>query len=325
MTKDQIRAIFMANGFTIKEGQTDLKDYVYAAAEALLAASASAEPVAWQYENKHGNPFLTHRDPATWHPHDREGFKNIVPLYAAPRPIEAPDNSQPVIADTAKPVAWVRYRSDGGFEGPIMDTDTRMCDTRRSFWTPLYASPAIDAASDVDSSAVAHHQPSYEEGYKEGYDDAETIAKHTNTLTTQEIEEIAAYVESECKACPGMTTLYIVAETAVLETLHRLSLPRPIEVPENIIADTAGAKWRLERDVRISENKANGTCTVYAADVRALLAAPAIEAPAQAAGPIPGGNGYPDAMVIKCAHCGGNGCFACLKARAALSADKDAK
>jgi len=40
-----------------------------------------------------------------------------------------------------EPVAWVRYRSDGGFEGPIMDTDARMCDTRRSFWTPLYAAP----------------------------------------------------------------------------------------------------------------------------------------------------------------------------------------
>jgi hypothetical protein len=42
-------------------------------------------------------------------------------------------------SDAGAPVAWVRYRSDGGFEGPIMDTDSRMCDTRRSFWTPLYA------------------------------------------------------------------------------------------------------------------------------------------------------------------------------------------
>jgi hypothetical protein len=43
-------------------------------------------------------------------------------------------------------VAWVRYRSDGGFEGPIMDTDARMCDTRRSFWTPLYAAPLAQSA-----------------------------------------------------------------------------------------------------------------------------------------------------------------------------------
>lgn len=32
ITKDEIRDIFLRNGFTIKEGQTDLKDYVYAAA-----------------------------------------------------------------------------------------------------------------------------------------------------------------------------------------------------------------------------------------------------------------------------------------------------
>jgi hypothetical protein len=38
MTKDQIRDIFMAHGFAIKEGQTDLKPYVYDAARALLAS-----------------------------------------------------------------------------------------------------------------------------------------------------------------------------------------------------------------------------------------------------------------------------------------------
>lgn len=35
--KAAIREIFMRNGFTIKDGQTDLKDYVYAAANELLA------------------------------------------------------------------------------------------------------------------------------------------------------------------------------------------------------------------------------------------------------------------------------------------------
>jgi hypothetical protein len=39
MTKDQIRAVFMANGFTIKEGQTDLKPYVYEAAAGLIRAA----------------------------------------------------------------------------------------------------------------------------------------------------------------------------------------------------------------------------------------------------------------------------------------------
>lgn len=36
LTKDQIRDIFLSNGFTIKEGQTDLKDYVYDAAADLI-------------------------------------------------------------------------------------------------------------------------------------------------------------------------------------------------------------------------------------------------------------------------------------------------
>jgi len=34
--RDSIREIFLANGFTIKEGQADLKEYVYQAAYALL-------------------------------------------------------------------------------------------------------------------------------------------------------------------------------------------------------------------------------------------------------------------------------------------------
>jgi len=48
LTKEQIREVFLASGFTVKEGQTDLKPYVYAAAEAMLAAdrAAGAEPVA---------------------------------------------------------------------------------------------------------------------------------------------------------------------------------------------------------------------------------------------------------------------------------------
>ncbi|WP_232341272.1 dATP/dGTP pyrophosphohydrolase domain-containing protein [Burkholderia pseudomallei] len=47
-------------------------------------------------------------------------------------------------ASARYPAAWVRFRSDGGFEGPIMDSDVRMCDTRRKSgaWSPLYLGPA---------------------------------------------------------------------------------------------------------------------------------------------------------------------------------------
>ena len=36
-TRDQIRAVFLSNGFTIKPGHDDLKEYVYEAARDLLA------------------------------------------------------------------------------------------------------------------------------------------------------------------------------------------------------------------------------------------------------------------------------------------------
>ena len=42
VTRDQIRDVFMRNGFTIKEGQTDLKPYVYAAAEELLSIARAS-------------------------------------------------------------------------------------------------------------------------------------------------------------------------------------------------------------------------------------------------------------------------------------------
>ena len=46
LTRAQIRDVFLSNGFTIKEGQTDLKEYVYEAAYALLALAAAPQPPA---------------------------------------------------------------------------------------------------------------------------------------------------------------------------------------------------------------------------------------------------------------------------------------
>jgi hypothetical protein len=56
LSRDQIREVFMAHGFTIKEGQPDLKQYVYDAAYALLGLVAAPqqeaqEPVAWYEYN----------------------------------------------------------------------------------------------------------------------------------------------------------------------------------------------------------------------------------------------------------------------------------
>jgi len=40
LNRDEVRSIFLAHGFTVKEGQSDLKAYVYDAAKALMQAMA---------------------------------------------------------------------------------------------------------------------------------------------------------------------------------------------------------------------------------------------------------------------------------------------
>jgi hypothetical protein len=86
MTKDQIREIFLGAGFTIKEGQTDLRPYVYDAAYCLLSASiadtAGAKTVAlWAAFAPEGNLLA--------HSKLRPGLSDILnwePLYRAAPP-----------------------------------------------------------------------------------------------------------------------------------------------------------------------------------------------------------------------------------------------
>jgi hypothetical protein len=81
LTRAQIRDVFLSNGFTIKEGQTDLKEYVYEAAYALLALAAArtvgdvGEPVAHASFAANGNISLW-----TVRPHDLDGAP-AQPLY----------------------------------------------------------------------------------------------------------------------------------------------------------------------------------------------------------------------------------------------------
>lgn len=41
--------------------------------------------------------------------------------------------------ETVKPVAWVRFCSDGCYEGPIMDEQIEDVRKNSGAWTPLYA------------------------------------------------------------------------------------------------------------------------------------------------------------------------------------------
>ncbi|GAA4400520.1 hypothetical protein [Quisquiliibacterium transsilvanicum] len=58
----------------------------------------------------------------------------------------------------AEPVAWVRFRSDGGYEGPLMDSDKNMSGARRlsGVWTKLYpvATPALRLPEPMTEAAV---------------------------------------------------------------------------------------------------------------------------------------------------------------------------
>lgn len=81
----------MAHGFTIKEGQTDLKQYVYDAAHALLELVAAPqqeaqEPAFWMNEKGHT---WSHSD---WKQFPKHRAKYPIPLYPhfpAPQPAPA--------------------------------------------------------------------------------------------------------------------------------------------------------------------------------------------------------------------------------------------
>ena len=68
LDRDRIREIFMEHGFTVKEGQTDLKQYVYDAADALLRAaraptdSVREDAARWQMAVLVGNEVMLHPD-----------------------------------------------------------------------------------------------------------------------------------------------------------------------------------------------------------------------------------------------------------------------
>jgi hypothetical protein len=50
------------------------------------------------------------------------------------------------------PVAWIRFRSDGGVEGPLMDSQIEDVRKRSGAWTPLFTRPTKAAAAGVPSN-----------------------------------------------------------------------------------------------------------------------------------------------------------------------------
>jgi hypothetical protein len=70
-----------------------------------------------------------------------------------------------IAAPASAPVLWIRWRSDGGYEGPIMDANIEEVRKRSGAWTPLYAGIAPVAAEpephdDFLLGAQEHADPS---------------------------------------------------------------------------------------------------------------------------------------------------------------------
>lgn len=100
MTRDHIKAVFLANGFKEKpqaDGQLDLNPYVYTAAEALLG-----KPVGWLsksgvFHSVHEyNGLLRNLDDMM--DDELEWFKEFVPLFAPSAMIAKPAANTEAIA-----------------------------------------------------------------------------------------------------------------------------------------------------------------------------------------------------------------------------------
>ena len=154
LTDEQIKAVFLANGFTIKEGLSDLKPYVYQAARALLAAAAppaqeAGKPPAATLLDSHLNytrqvigstapPVQRDAKPVAWRHFDDSGVvhmtlnRNIAegwrdtghpvePLYAAPlaqRDAER-DAERALRAFRAVIAHWDEFGPEHGFDESI--------------------------------------------------------------------------------------------------------------------------------------------------------------------------------------------------------------
>lgn len=113
VTDEQIRATFLAHGFTVKEGQTDLKPYVFEAARALLALAPPAPSVQTAAQEAVGTLTIS-RFRGHLENHDFDYFGSLpegtYSLYATP-PAPQTDRQQGSAATPAigAPSGWPDY------------------------------------------------------------------------------------------------------------------------------------------------------------------------------------------------------------------------
>lgn len=65
-----------------------------------------------------------------------------------------------------EPVAWVRFRSDGCYEGPLMDVQMEDSRKKSGAWTPLYTAQPVNNQSEQHLEMVNAPAPSVTDGRK---------------------------------------------------------------------------------------------------------------------------------------------------------------
>ena len=157
LTRDQIREVFMAHGFTVKEGHTDLKQYVYDAAYALLAMgsapkAAPGEPGWWRKRADE----IEAQVAMTGSPEAMRCYTDMRALLhaateAAPQPAPAPLSERDAFEAAweklhgKRPVLWSRVFAEHKMETPSHSEGKYFARDEQAAWKLWQARAALSA------------------------------------------------------------------------------------------------------------------------------------------------------------------------------------
>lgn len=158
------------------------------------------------------------------------------------------------LSQQSEPVAWIRLRSDGGYEGPIMDASMEDVRKRSGAWTPLYAGSA--PASPVPELTVE-------------------MSRFLTDVVT------AAGLLAHGKRDKALASR-ISAFAFDLRTGAAPAGPVPAAVLDKLLRQIEGAKRRMRHTPATGQNHSHYLCEdidCFVEEARASLAAPASTGP----------------------------------------------
>jgi hypothetical protein len=195
-------------------------------------------------------------------------------------------------------VDWLTYEStDGAFKRVLYTAPQAEC-------APREAQPVADTVRECLSDVVSHYRALYA-----------GLAFQLNEATNTENSDDMAYWKHEIKALERM---YVQAESA-------LAAPTPERAPREaqpVVLVNRGALQAALNMLRRDAQEGRHARGELADEISASIAVPTPER-AQPVGPRTTLN-YDGTFDTTCAHCGGNGCFACLKSAAPTPERADA-